>query len=276
MTNLKSEKPIIGAALTIDTLKAHRDWIFEKDRDLELQDFCFADILNGDWSDLVSEYKTVLDGYHGRMGIHGPFWGLDIANEDPEIRMLVEKRMMQGLDIVEALGASHMVIHSPLTTWDHNNLVYNPGGRDKLIDRTHATLSRVVARAESLGCVLVIENIEDLDPSFRSELADSFESDAVAVSIDTGHAHYAFWSNGGPPVDYYIHSAAERLAHIHLQDADGHADRHWAPGEGNIAWNEIFRALAHYDTRPRLILELRDHAKIRAGADYLIKLGLVE
>ncbi|MBW8619085.1 MAG: sugar phosphate isomerase/epimerase [Hyphomicrobiales bacterium] len=276
MANIKSEKPIVGAALSIESVKTYRDWIFEKQRDLELQDFCFAEVLNGDWSGLVSEYKTLLDGYKGRMGIHGPFWGLDIANEDPEIRTLVEKRMMQGLDVVEALGATHMVIHSPLTTWDHNNLSYNPGSRDKLIDRTHATLSRVVTRAEQLGCVLVIENIEDLDPFFRSELADSFESDSVAVSIDTGHANYAHGSNGGPPVDYYIHAAAERLAHIHLQDTDGHADRHWAPGEGNIAWHEVFRALAQYDSHPRLILELRDHAKVKAGADYLMRLGLVE
>lgn len=276
MTSFKSEKPIVGAALSIESVKTYRDWIFDKQRDLELQDFCFAEVLNGDWSGLVSEYKTVLDGYKGRMGIHGPFWGLDIANEDSAIREIVEKRMMQGLDVVEALGASHMVIHSPLTTWDHNNLAYNHGSRDKLIDRTHATLSRVVARAEQLGCVLVIENIEDLDPSFRSELADSFESNSVAVSIDTGHANYAHGSNGGSPVDYYIHAAAERLAHVHLQDTDGHADRHWAPGEGNIAWHEVFRALAQYDSKPRLILELRDHAKVKSGADYLMRLGLVE
>jgi len=276
MSSHMHSKPIVGAALTIESFKLYRDWIFEKNRDLELQDFCFAEILSGDWSGLVSEYKSLLKGYTGRMGIHGPFWGLDIANEDPDIRVLVEKRMMQGLNVVEALGASHMVIHSPLTTWDHNNLAYNPGGRDKLIDRTHATLSRVVARAEQLGCVLVIENIEDLDPSFRSELVDSFESEAVAVSIDTGHANYAHWSNGGPPVDYYIHEAAERLAHIHLQDTDGHADRHWAPGEGNISWHEIFRALGYYDSQPRLILELRDHSKVKTGADYLFNLGLVE
>jgi sugar phosphate isomerase/epimerase len=276
MTDSKHIKPVVGAALTIDSLKTYRDWIFEKNRDLELQDFCFAEVLSGDWSGLVSEYKKTLDGYSGRMGIHGPFWGLDIANEDPDIRDVVEKRMMQGLDVVEALGGSHMVIHSPLTTWDHNNLAYNPGSREKLIDRTHKTLSRVVSRAEQLGCVLVIENIEDLDPSFRSDLTDSFQSDAVAVSIDTGHANYAHGSNGGPAVDYYIHAAGERLAHIHLQDTDGYADRHWAPGEGNIAWHEVFRALSLYGSHPRLILELRDHTKVKAGADYLMALDLVE
>ena len=276
MSDAKHIKPVVGAALTIDSLKTYRNWIFEKNRDLELQDFCFAEVLSGDWSGLVSEYKKALDGYTGRMGIHGPFWGLDIANEDPDIRAVVEKRMMQGLDVVEALGGSHMVIHSPLTTWDHNNLAYNPGSREKLIDRTHKTLSRVVSRAEQFGCVLVIENIEDLDPSFRSDLSDSFKSDAVAVSIDTGHANYAHGSNGGPAVDYYIHAAGERLAHIHLQDTDGYADRHLAPGEGNIAWHEVFRALSLYGSHPRLILELRDHSKIRAGANYLMGLGLVE
>jgi len=75
MTDSKHIKPVVGAALTIDSLKTYRDWIFEKNRDLELQDFCFAEVLSGDWSGLVSEYKKTLDGYSGRMEFMDPFGG---------------------------------------------------------------------------------------------------------------------------------------------------------------------------------------------------------
>ncbi len=40
-----SDLPIIGAQLTVLDLPKRRDWLFEKNRDLELPEFCMADIL---------------------------------------------------------------------------------------------------------------------------------------------------------------------------------------------------------------------------------------
>ena len=94
------------------------------------------------------------------------------------------------------------------------------------------------------------------------------------MSIDTGHAHYAHGSTGAPPVDYDIRRAGNRLEHIHLQDACGHADRHWGIGEGTIRWNAVFRALAELTSNPRLILDLRDKADIRPSIDWLSRAGL--
>lgn len=266
--------PVIGAALTIEELNQYQDWILEKQRDLELQSFVSADALNGDWETKVSVVRKSLDGYTGRLGIHGPFWGFTIASPDPEVRSIVAKRMMQGLEVCKALGATQMVIHSPFSTWDFNNLPADPAGFDKVVDLAHATLGVAVQRAEDMGVVLVIENIEDIDPAHRLRLADSFNSPAVRLSIDTGHAHYAHGSTGAAPVDYFVTSAGETLNHVHLQDADGYADRHWAIGEGTIRWAAVFRALETLTVKPRLILELRDKAEIPASMDYLARLGL--
>ncbi len=63
---------------------------------------------------------------------------------------------------------------------------------------------------------------------------ESFGSTAIRISIDTGHAEYARGANGAPPVDYFVKSAGELLNYIHLQDADGYADRHWVTGEGTL------------------------------------------
>jgi sugar phosphate isomerase/epimerase len=98
----------------------------------------------------------------------------------------------------------------------------------------------------------------------------------VRVSLDTGHAHYAHASTGAPPVDYYVDAAGDMLTHVHLQDSDGYADRHWAPGEGTIRWLAVFRALGRLRSNPRLILELRDHGAVAAGARYLTELGVAE
>ncbi|MBP1849909.1 sugar phosphate isomerase/epimerase family protein [Rhizobium halophytocola] len=271
-----TDLPIVGAALTLDSLDTHRDWLIERQRDLELQDFIDAEILDGDWHPLVTRLRALLDGYQGRMGIHGPFWGFTIASEDPDIRAVVTKRLLQGLEVCEALAATHMVVHSPFTTWSYTNMTKDPGAFEDVIERCHMTLAEAVRRAESIGCNLVLENIEDRDPAHRTLLANSFGSEAVSVSLDTGHAHCAHISHGAPPVDYYVRIAGNRLRHVHLQDVDGYADRHWSLGEGNIRWHSVFEAIADLQSEPRLILELRDHDRIRDSAAYLADLGLAQ
>jgi sugar phosphate isomerase/epimerase len=271
---MMSELPTVGVALTSTSLPRYRDWIFERQRDLEIQDFVQPAMLDGDWRARVGELRRLLDGFTGRLGIHGPFFGFKIDSMDPLIRAVVTRRLLQGVEICEALGATQMVMHSPYTTWDHNNLDVIPGARAGIIERVQATLKDVVKRAEGIGCELVIENIEDKDPSARVELAKSFASAAVRVSLDTGHANYAHHSTGAPPVDFYVDAAGDALAHVHLQDTDGYADRHWLPGEGNLNWRAIFRALGRLSSRPRLIIEVRDQTNIRAGAAHLAALGL--
>lgn len=271
-----TDLPVLGAALTVASLATHRDLMLEKHRDLELQDFCLPEVLNGDWKTRAEEAKKLLEGHKGRVGIHGPFWGFTVNTMDPDVREVVKKRLAQGLDACETLGGTHMVVHSPYSTWDYNNLDNYDRGRERMIELCHLSMKDAVKRAEDIGCELVIENIEDKDPYARIELAESFGSEAVKISIDTGHAHYAHGSTGAPPVDYYVKAAGNRLRHIHLQDADGYADRHWTLGEGNIQWPSVFKALGELTSAPRLIVELRDHAGFPASIANMKALGLAQ
>jgi sugar phosphate isomerase/epimerase len=255
-------RPVIGAALTNAELATYQNWILEKDRDLELQSFVSATVLDDDWTPLAAQVKHLLAGYTGRMGIHGPFWGFTIDTQDPLVRAVVQKRLGQGLDVCAAVGATHMVVHSPFTTWDYNNLDAYTGARDKLFTCVHEVMEPIVKRAEILGVTLVLENIEDINPADRKELCQSFGSAALQLSIDTGHAHYAHGSTG------------DMLAHVHLQDADGYADRHWQIGQGNILWPSVFAAIAALPVKPRLILELANKATIPASMEYLEAQGL--
>jgi sugar phosphate isomerase/epimerase len=265
------ELPLLGAAMPVATLETLQDFILAENRDLELQDFAVLGALDQDWKPIADRARTLLAGYRGRLGIHGPFWGLSIACPDAEVRKVVIRRMLQGLEVCEYLGATQMVIHSPYLTWDYNNLDNLPGrqGYQAVLDHAHATMDEVVRRAEEIGVTMVVENIMDKDPDIRRILVEDFSSPAMAVSIDTGHAHYAHGSTGAPPVDYYVRRAGNMLQHIHLQDADGYADRHWKIGEGNISWHAVFRALGELTSKPRLILELRDKAGILPSVVWL-------
>ena len=268
------QRPAVGAAMATYELDPLIDWLTDKHRDLELQDFIRGETLNGDWRPVARAVRQRLQGWRGRLGIHGPFWGFAIDSPDPDIQAVVRKRMSQGLDVCEELGATMMVVHSPFSTWDANNLALYPDAREKKFAAVHACLDAAVERAMQLGVTLVIENIEDKDPADRVRLVQSFGSENVRVSLDTGHAYFAYGSTGAPPVDYYVKAAGNLLGHVHLQDADGYADRHWALGDGTIQWASIFRALAALESSPRLIIELRDKGGIIRSAEYLAGLGL--
>jgi len=272
-----SNLPVIGAALLVEDLERHHNWIIESQRDLELQDFDVVTVLEDNaWGPIVAKARHYLDGFEGRLGIHGPFRDVPLACTDPAVRRIVDHRMNQALDICGELGATAIVVHSPFTIWDYDNFDHFNGSRERLVERVHKTMGGVVKRAETMGVTFVIETIEDRDPRFWVDLARSFQSPAMGLSIDTGHTYYCHVSQHAPPLDYFIKAAGQDLKHMHIQDADGHADRHWRPGKGAINWVSVFEALRDSGATPRLIIELDtpNRHEVRMGADWLIERGL--
>lgn len=271
---MQHEPPVLGAAFNVEHLERHREWLFAHDRDLEIQDFVDPELLRGDWRTTAERAKRLLDGHRGRLGLHGPFVGFTLDTGDPDVRAVVQRRLEQSLDVAAFLEATQIVLHSPYKTWDRCNLDATPGARDALVGRVRETVSPALRRAEQQGVELVFENTEDAEPEARVALARSFGSERARVSLDTGHAHYAHVHTGAPPVDFHVRAAGDRLAHVHLQDTDGWADRHWVPGEGTVPWPEVFRTLATVASRPRLILELRDKDRAPEAAARLATMGL--
>jgi sugar phosphate isomerase/epimerase len=267
-------QPVIGAALTLPTMERLRNWLFEMERDVELQDFYWPAQLAGDWRTPAERYAKLLNGHKGRIGIHGPFFDVSLDAVDPDAVALLRKRMTTGLDVCEAVGGDLMVVHSPYGLWDFQNLDGNAGMRAGKISRVVDNMAPVVKRAEEQGVTLAIENVMDRDPADRLRLAEAFASPAVRLSLDTGHAHCVHGTVGAPPADHFVRSAGAMLAHVHLQDTDRFGDRHWPPGEGSIHWPSLFAALGELPVMPRLLLELKDEGRLIDGAERLRAMGL--
>ena len=267
--------PTLGAALTRAQFAPLRDWMGADGRPLEIADFCEPATIAGDCDALIADWRRALDGHEGPRGIHGPFLGLDIAAPDHDIRAVVQRRLIRGVEIAGALGATHMVVHSPFTHWHALNRVNYPRLRSDLFAAAADCLAPVLARAAEAGCTVMLENIEDTDPADRMDLVAAIDHPNLAVSLDTGHAELAHGQWGAPPVVDCIAAAAGRLGHVHLQDADGYADRHWHPGEGRIPWGPVFAALAAHAPDARLILEVsRRHDQLPRTVAWLASLGL--
>jgi len=266
-----SDVPVIGAQLSVLDLDRHRDWLFEKDRDIELPEFCMSDILrNPDF--FVKTAKEKLEGWKGHLGIHGPFPGFEIDVKDKDIRAVVQQRLDQAMQVCETLGAQFMVIHSPFDLWDKHNMDAKALG--KRVEAILATLEPAIKRGENQGTTMVLENIKDVDPAHRAAVIEAADSPALKLSVDTGHANWAHYMAGAPPVDHFIKDADAHLGHIHLQDTDGYADRHWVLGEGTIPWAPVFSALKATKTNPHLIVEINEFGRVPESVSHLQALGL--
>ena len=267
--------PLLGVALTLPRYAPLQDWICGPGRAIEMQDFCGIGVLEGDVSDLIAAWQAALAGHDGPRGIHGPFFGLDLANPDREVRAIVQKRFLQGLEVAEALGATHMVVHSPFTYWHLLNRANYPDIEGSMNAAAADCLAPVLARAADVGCTVMLENIDDTDPAARVEMVRRIGHPNLKVSLDTGHAELAHGRYGAPPVVDFVAAAAGLLGHVHLQDVDGYADRHWHPGDGRIPWRPVFAALAADAPGARLILEVRnDIARLPATVSGLAAMGL--
>lgn len=249
--------PPLGAAVQLHEMASLRDWLFEQNRPLEIQDFVAPDVIAGDTSEQVAAWKMMLKGHEGPRGLHGPFFGLDLSNPDAAIRAIVQQRLIKGIEIAAALGADLMVVHSPFTFWHVLNYTNYGHIRETLMQASAECLGPVLAAAQTEGVTLVLENIDDTSPADRADLADRLDHPLLKLSVDTGHADLAHANYGAPPVIDALIAAGDRLAHVHLQDVDGHADRHWHPGDGRIAWRPVIEHLAACAIAPRLILEVR-------------------
>ena len=184
-----------------------------------------------------------------------------MANVDVEIGSIMTQRLLTSLAKAEAVGATQMVVHSPFDGFHEWNRWNYPDTQQMITEACVRILTPVLQRARDIGCMLVLENVMDVNPDSRRTLCQELGTDVIRVSVDTGHAAFAHTRCGAPSVTDFIASAGSDLAHVHLQDSDGHADRHWHPGEGILPWGGIFRAIHTSGSDPRLILEVRDRRR---------------
>ncbi len=265
--------PVVGAAIPSHKLSQHIEWVLSAQRDLEIQDATDPICLDGDWRERTQRIRSMLDGYTGRLGIHGPFQGLDIGCSDPAVQALVQRRMLQGLEFAGQIGAKQMVIHSPFMNFGTGFSAINPKSYVHTVDYARRTLEPVITLASQIGCTLVIETIQDLNPRILREFVLAFESPWVQHSIDVGHVRIGM-TRGGASITEWIRQNGDILRHVHLQDTDGTYDWHHRLGVGDINFTAIFAELQLLAHQPRLILEMRNHDDIPASWQYLIERGL--
>lgn len=271
-----SRPPKVGVSVVLSDLPVLIGRLADEGRDVEIWDCAEPHFFVSGWRECAKRTQEIVADFPGRISIHGPYESLTLFAHDPLIAAVVSDRLRSALYFAAEIGATQIVIHSPFTTFGSPYIPFtNPAMRRNQFEAARMVLGPLLPMAEEAGCAFVIENIYDSNPEPLLDLVASFHSPWVRMSLDIGHA-FITHQIGGPPPDHWIAASAPFLAHMHLHDTDGLADRHWAIGQGSIQWRAVFAALSECPLPPRLILEMKKSSDIGPSLDWLAYKGFAE
>lgn len=179
------------------------------------------------WEQALAETGVGVLDVHGTLAPKVNLWA-----EDPETRALALQLLFHRLEVTHRLGGDALVYHAP------NGAAPSRQVYERLVDG----LARVEETARHLGLRIALENHYDAELTNRSlEICfERFAPDYVGFTLDPGHANMA------GNLEWLCSNYYERLMVLHLNDNDGHHDRHWLPQDprGSVDWDLVVECIA--------------------------------
>lgn len=177
---------------------------------------------------LADEYGITLWSFHLPFA---PFSRLNPASFDKELRDRTVERFSELINRAADIGITRFVVHPS------GERVYEPK-RPQAIEYAKDTFSRLMPLMKKRGLTLCVEDLPRLclgncsDDILKLISAD----DSIRVCFDTNHLLKQ------SDVDF-VNAVAGKIETLHVSDFDFVNERHWLPGEGDIEWQPVIKAL---------------------------------
>ena len=233
----------------------------------EYNDFFEAEILAD--SKLMEErihFYQNLGRDTSRDTLHGAFFDVTIHSDDPEIRDISRKRVIQSMDAAKALGVRGVIFHTNFIP-NFNVDYYCKQWQQRNIDFWQKILHKYPKHE------VFIENMFDMEPDMLVNLARDFENmdghDRIGVCFD--YAHSNAFGDGG---EEWMRSLSPYIKHMHINDNDRVNDLHLPMGDGIIDWQEFNRQLEAYDVHASVLVEIKGADKQRKSLEYMKREGI--
>lgn len=157
------------------------------------------------------------------------------------------------VDLAACLGASDIVLHLyvPFQTIQDNLTA-----KEHFYRQVEKSMDELQPYCLQRGIRICLENLFDMPGDCVLELFDrllgKYPKEFLGICLDTGHANMTWHEELCKVIRQY----KERIYTVHIHDNFGDSDSHALPGEGNINWENVMRALAESAYEPPLLLEL--------------------
>ena len=129
-----------------------------------------------------------------------------------------------------AVGVKYFIIHpsgEPISDEE----------RPMRFETTKRSLLALVSTALECGVTLCVEDLPrtNIGNGIEELLALSSLDETIGICMDTNHFQ-------GADVSACIRALGKKIVRTHISDCDSINERHWLPGEGELDWQEIYRA----------------------------------
>lgn len=208
--------------------------------------------------DRLKELSKVTTSSNLQVRTHGRFWDLNPVSLYHEMRKLSYRQTMESINACAQLGGDITTIHPGRSWFRGNKKLFK-----KCKNWFQEYLKDTSRHSEEKGIKLAVETgSHGADyPGTPEELSQSVKTQKnVGITLDIGHL-YLSAQNRDENEEKWISDVIEKLANetinVHIHDNKGHSDDHLLPGQGEIDFEPIIKALEKNYEGP-LILEIWD------------------
>lgn len=168
---------------------------------------------------------------------------VNVIHPEKSRRINAMDEIKRALEVAEQIPFRFLVLHlgEREDTWTPRALEFSI-----------TALEHLHAFANPLGVKLLVENLQNevTRPANILEIFRTGHFRDIGVCLDVGHAHL---QDG---VAATLAELKPLLRSSHLHDNHGERDEHLWPGEGTIAWDEVYEGLKSAPQSPAGVLEI--------------------
>lgn len=195
---------------------------------------------------VIHMLKNTFDGFEFPRSLHGMFFDLSIASNDPLIKEISRKRHRQSLEVGKAINAEIIVFHS-----GNKGMKHKPS-QEIFKDKSIQFWKEFVKEFEDAGITAVIENVHERYPSMILDIVKEVNSENLKVSLDTGHANLF----SKVPITEWLKEYKPFLKHMHIHNNMGDDDAHSNLYDGSLDFTEILNAIKSENIDPLIVFEM--------------------
>jgi sugar phosphate isomerase/epimerase len=178
-----------------------------------------------------------------------PYFEPSLISPNPKHRADRTELIFKTLDFAKAVDAKNISITTGRCL----------GGMppDKAAIQFAESIRPILDRADRLGIDVGIECEPGLFLEYAEELANTIrelDHPRLGANLDIGHSQVL-----GEDLAGAIHTLADRIWNLHVEDIPGRKHYHLIPGEGTLPWGEVIGALKEIDYQRYLTVELYTH-----------------
>lgn len=186
---------------------------------LEIMEFAYPDVLDGDWRTALREYQQLIEPVPGPITLHGPFMDMVSGSPDQRINAVCTARYSHAIRIAADLGAKQIVFHANFIGTLHNTF-YRKGWHKRNVEFWQP----IAEYAAEHDVLVLLENMWEFDPTIIADLLAGVDHPSLRTCLDVGHAH--LFSDDHYTFDYWLHTMEPWLTEIHMNNNNGIIDEH--------------------------------------------------